>query len=323
MTYQQDEKIKVAVIGLGSMARAGELPALALRDDVDIVGVCDIESHKMDEISSQYKVKEKYQELDELIEKSKPDVAFVITPKDTHAEIVTRLLEADIHVFCEKPMATSLEDARSMTELAMKRDRLLMIGFNRRYAPVYQKAKYYLENTKPDVCVAQKNRPGTEYRATLENMIHVVDIVRYFMGECVELNAHSQYIDKLNENTTATMLKFESGGIAFILGNRTCGQWMERVELYGNGKSIIVNCPDDVTIIDSEQEHRQNMSPLNNGWASVIEKMGFKGEVDHFIDCVKTDMVPLTTASDALKTHELMDKILIAANLPSMSWEGK
>jgi len=310
--------VRVAVIGLGRMARVGQLPALALRQDVEIVGINSRTRSTMELIESQYKVGACYDTLDELIRKAAPDAALVLTPKETHAEIVTKLLRAGIHTFCEKPMATNLDDARRMTELAAERDRLLMIGFNRRYAPVFQRAKQALNSNLPDVCVAQKNKPGTAYRATLDNMIHMVDTVRFFMGECVAVRAHAQFEDPWHERTAAAMLRFESGGIAFILGNRSCGQWMERVELYGGGRSIVVNCPDDVTITDQEQEHRTSMTPIRMGWASVLESMGFRGEVDHFVDCVQTGQKPLTDAPDALKSHELMDRILRESGLPGM-----
>ena len=130
--------VRVAVIGLGAMARAGQLPALARRDDVEIVGIHSRTRKTMELVMSQYKVAAAYDSLDELIRDASPDAAFVITPKETHAEIVTKLLRAGIHTFCEKPMATNLEDARRITELAAEVDRILMIGFNRRYAPVYQ-----------------------------------------------------------------------------------------------------------------------------------------------------------------------------------------
>jgi virulence factor len=318
MMGSDDSTVRVAVIGLGSMARAGQLPVLAMRDDVEIVGINSLTRRSMELIESQYKIAASYDSLKDLISKARPDAAFVLTPKDTHAEIVTELLQAGIHTFCEKPMATNLDDARQMTELAAEKDRILMIGFNRRYAPVYQQAKQALGPNCPDICVAQKNKPGTGYRATLENMIHMVDIVRSFMGECVEVKAHAQFEDLWYETTAAAMLRFELGGIAFILGNRSCGQWMERVELYGGNRSIVVNCPDDVTITDQEQEHRTSMTPIRMGWATVLEKMGFKGEVDHFIDCVKGGQKPLTDAPDALKSHELTDWILRESGLPSM-----
>jgi len=60
------------------------------------------------------------------------------------------------------------------------------------------------------------------------------------------------------------------------------------------------------------------MTPLALGWARVEDKMGFSPEVQHFIHCVQTREQPITNAADAYKTHELMNRILLAAGLPGM-----
>ena len=81
-----------------------------------------------------------------------------------------------------------------------------MIAFNRRYAPVYRKAKEIYGQISPDVLIAQKNRPASEYRATLENAIHMVDILRYFCGECIKVGACSKFTDPLYETLTTAQL---------------------------------------------------------------------------------------------------------------------
>jgi len=88
-----------------------------------------------------------------------------------------------------------------------------MIGFNRRFAPVYRKAKEIYKDQAPDVIVAQKNRPASEYRATLENAIHMVDLMRYLSGECVSVEAHSIFTDPCYETLCTAQLQFENGTV--------------------------------------------------------------------------------------------------------------
>jgi virulence factor len=272
----------------------------------------------VDRVARQFGFQKTYTVLAELIKESGIEAAFVVTPKQTHYEIVMPLLENGIHVFCEKPMAMSIKEAREMVECAEKFGRVLMIGFNRRYAPVYEQAKAEFAEHPPDVCVAFKNRPGTEYRATMENAIHMVDLLRWFCGECVSIEAHAHFDDPDYETTAGAMLRFESGTIGFLLGNRTCGQWMERVELYGDGKTVIVNCPDAMTVVDHEQEHTMKMTPLRMGWATLQEKMGFRQEVVDFLDCLTTRKEPRSLGRDVLHTHILLNDILRRAGLPEM-----
>jgi virulence factor len=311
-------KLKIGVIGLGSIAHIAQLPVLASLDNVELTACAARTELTVSSVASRFGFLKKYTALEEMISDSGIEAAFVLTSKESHQDIVLPLLKNGIHVFCEKPMTMSISKSKEMVHCAEENKRILMIGFNRRYAPVYEKAKRTFDGKAPDVCVAFKNRPGTEYRATMENAIHMLDIMRWFCGECVHIEAHAHYDDPDYETTTAALLRFDSGAIGLFLGNRTCGQWTERLELYGDGKSVLVDCPDSITIVDSEQEHTTRMTPINMGWASVQEKMGFRQEVIHFIDCIKTGSEPKTSGRDALKTHILLDQVLRKANLPGM-----
>ena len=311
-------KIKVGVIGLGAYANVAHLPALSSIDSVELTACMARTPATVERTAARYGFRESYTSVDALIEKSGIQAAFVVTPKETHYEIALPLLQRGIHVFCEKPMAMSVARAEEMVKCAEKNGCILMIGFNRRYAPVYEAAKKeYLKNP-PDVCVAFKNRPGRHFRSTMEVAIHMLDLMRWYCGECVEINTHAHYDDPDYETTAASLLKFDSGAIGMFLGNRTCGQWMERVELYGGGKTVIANGPDDVTVIDEKGEHARRMTPLRVGWAELKEKMGFQQQVEAFIEAINGGAEPRTSGRDALKTHILLNELLKKAGLPEM-----
>jgi virulence factor len=312
------EKIKVGVIGLGKFAHVARLPILAGLENVEMTACMARTPETVERAASQFGFAQQYTDAHELMEISGIDAAVVATPKPTHFQLVIPLLERGIHVFCEKPMAMSLKQAEEMVACAEKNGRVLMIGFNRRYAPVYEWAKTEFQNDPPEVCVAFKNRPGTEYRATMENAIHMVDLMRFYCGECVDIKAHAHFEDPDYETSAAAILKFDSGAVGFLLGNRSCGQWMERVELYGGGKTVIAHCPDELTIVDQEQEHTRKLTPLRSGWATLEEKMGFQQEVKAFIDAIAEGTQPRTLAADSIKTHQLLNAILQEAGLPEM-----
>ena len=214
-------------------------------------------------------------------------------------------------------MATTMEDAEALVKAAERTRTLLMIGFNRRYAPVYEVLKREWADQPPDVLVAEKNRPGTEYRATLENAIHMVDLMRWLCGEAVEVAASSQFSDPYRETSCVAHIRFDQT-VAVLVANRSCGQWMERIETYGRGKSVIAEAPERVTVVDGRQSHEINLTPLAMGWASVQDHLGFRQEVEDFLRAVKEGGEVRTPARDALETHRLMNRILKAAGLPGM-----
>ena len=205
-----EKKYRVGLIGVGSIAHIAHLPILAARTDVEMVGAFAEHIESVQRTQKSYAIQNAVHNMDELLNLGL-DCAFVLSPKTVHAQQVVRLLEAGVDVFCEKPMGMTLKEAYSMADAAARTGKKLMIAFNRRYAPVYRKAKEVYGQMSPDVLIAQKNRPASEYRATLENAIHMVDILRYFCGECVKVDACSKFTDPLYETLTTAQLQFENG----------------------------------------------------------------------------------------------------------------
>lgn len=314
---KMSNKVKVGIIGLGAIAHIAELPALAGIPDVKIVAALDNSQEALDTAAAKYNIETLHTNFDEFI-KVEMDCVFVLTPKTLHTPFVRPLLEKGIDIFCEKPISNSLKEGREMVDLAKKNDCIFMVGFNRRYAPVYQKAKAAFGDRVPDVFLAQKSRKGSEYQATLENAIHMVDLMRWFCGEPVKVEAQSQYTDIDYEMTCTAQITFDTGAIGILVANRGAGQWIEKAEIYGGGQTVIVNAPDFVTVVKPTHEETTSMTPLALGWARVEDKMGFCQEVEHFIDCVKNHTQPITNAEDSYKSHELMNQILLAAGLPGM-----
>jgi len=304
--------IRVAVIGVGSIAKSVHLPTL-LASDCTIAGVMSNTKTTAQVIARQYNIPHVYESLEEI----QADCAFVLTPKDTHASIAINLLNRGIPVFLEKPMATSLKDAEAVLEAADRNKTLLMVAFNRRYAPAYEALKREWAERPPDVILAEKNRPGTEYRATLENAIHMVDLMRWICGEAVEVIASCQYADPHYETSCVAHIRFERS-LGVLVANRSCGQWMERIATYGAGKSVIADAPERVAIVDSRQTHETALTPLAMGWASMQDRLGFRQEVEDFLRVVRKGGEVRTPARDALETHRLVSRILVAAGLPGM-----
>jgi len=310
-------KFKVGVIGVGAIAQIAHLPVLAAREDVELTGLLAGHIENARRAQQRYAAKNAVATLEELIDLNL-DCVFVLSPKSFHPAQVMPLLAAGIDVFCEKPLAMTLKEADEMSNAAAKSGKKLMVGFNRRFAPVYQKAKATYGDLSPDVVIAQKNRPASEYRATLENAIHMVDLMRYLCGECTDVSAVAKFDDPYYETLVTAQLRFENGTVGVLVADRSSGQWVETLELHGHNRSVYVNSPDSVTVVDAQEAHTTTMTPLAMGWARVEDKLGFHPAIDHFFQCLKTGEMPLTNAEDAFKTHELMHRILKCAGLPAL-----
>lgn len=311
------EKLRVGVIGTGYVAQNNFLPVLARTEDIEFVGVMAKSLEHAEFAAKHYGAQQAVDSIEKLVDLGL-DCAFVLTPKAVHAEQVTFLMNHGVHTYCEKPMATTLRDCHAVAELPEKTGKKLMIGFNRRYAPVITAAKEAWADGMPDVIIAQKNRPQTEYHATLENAVHMLDLMRYFCGEAVDVKALSKYVDRDYETFTTAQIQFESGSAGLLVADRSAGQWEETIEMHGRDRTVLVNMPESVTVVDNEKRHTMELTPLAMGWARSEDRLGFSYAIRHFFDCIRNDTTPLTNPQDALKTHELLNRVLISAGLPGM-----
>ncbi len=129
------KKIKVGIVGCGFIALGKHLPNLALMEDVEIAAFCDIIKEKAEKACAQFGVSDAkvYTDYRDLIARKDIDVVHVCTPNSTHAEITNAALNAGKHVMCEKPMAKTAAEARSMLDAAKATGKKLTIGYQNRF----------------------------------------------------------------------------------------------------------------------------------------------------------------------------------------------
>lgn len=139
------EKVRVGVIGCGSIAQHRHLPEYQFNPNVELVAVCDINQERSLEVAEKYGVLS-YTSYEELLDSSKVDAVSVCTPNYLHAPISIAALEAGIHVLCEKPMATSKQEAEAMIAAAKASGKKLMIAHNQRFVPSHQKARQLIQS---------------------------------------------------------------------------------------------------------------------------------------------------------------------------------
>ncbi|WP_066067049.1 Gfo/Idh/MocA family protein [Neobacillus soli] len=139
------KKLRVGVIGCGSIAQHRHLPEYKLNQKVELTAVCDIHEDRVNEIAEKYGVAA-FTSFKALLSSGMVDAVSVCTSNDLHAPVSIAALEAGIHVLCEKPMATSKQEAEAMIAAAEKSGKKLMIAHNQRFVPSHQKARQLLQS---------------------------------------------------------------------------------------------------------------------------------------------------------------------------------
>lgn len=140
--------IKLGVIGLGEVSQLMHLPILQdLCDKYQITAVSDVAPSLVDFICKKYHIAAGYLDAVELIEKADIDAVLILSPDQYHGEYAMRALKRGLHVFVEKPVTLCLEELEELIELKKQYPgQTVMVGYMRRYAGPFLKAKELLES---------------------------------------------------------------------------------------------------------------------------------------------------------------------------------
>jgi virulence factor len=293
--------VKVAVIGLGDIAQKAYLPVLTSLPGL-LPQLCTRSPATLERVADAHHIPadRRHQDLDSLLAAGM-DAAFVHAPTESHPELVTRLLEAGVPTYVDKPLAYRLADARRLVALARDRGTGLAVGFNRRFAPGYAQC---VEHPR-ELILMQKHRiglPEDPRRMVFDDFIHVVDTLRFLVpGPVTRADVRARLEGGLLHHVVLQLAG--EGFTAIGVMNRRSGSAEEILEVSGQDtKREIRNISE---IID----HKGQPSVRRRGdWVPVARQRGIEGAVTAFLDAVRAGR-PLT-AEDALRTHELCEHIV-------------
>ncbi|MBE0700343.1 MAG: Gfo/Idh/MocA family oxidoreductase [Acholeplasmataceae bacterium] len=129
------KKLKVGIVGCGGIGTQKHMPSLALIEEVEMVGFCDIIVEKAEKAKNAFGTKDAkvYKDYKDMLKDTSIDVIHVCTPNRSHSFITVDALEAGKHVMCEKPMAISSIEAQKMVDAAKHTGRKLTVGYQNRY----------------------------------------------------------------------------------------------------------------------------------------------------------------------------------------------
>jgi virulence factor len=294
--------MRIAIIGLGDIAQKAYLPVITARNDIELV-FCTRNQDTLERLAKTYRITESVSSMDDLLVKGL-DAAFVHTSTESHTDIVGKLLQHGVHVYLDKPIAYSYEESRKLVELSEQAGRILMIGFNRRFAPMYSQL-----NTKEHrrLIVMQKNRvfsPGNARFVVFDDFIHVIDTLLYLAPARISDMRVSSL--KKEGQIYQVVLQLEGNGFTALgVMNRYSGMNEEVLEVTNPENKWVVRGLNTTTHYIGGEEHIYHF----NDWDSVLYRRGFPQMIDHFLHCVKYNNAPLQSVRNALNTHALCEQI--------------
>ncbi|WP_442598820.1 Gfo/Idh/MocA family protein [Neobacillus sp. D3-1R] len=323
-------KLKVAVIGCGSIAKHRHLPEYHLHNKVEIVAVCDIVAERAEAMAAQYGA-QAFTDYQEAINLEEVDAVSVCLPNYLHAPVSIASLNAGKHVLCEKPMATSKEEAEAMIAAAKANGKKLMIAHNQRFVASHRKAKEIIESGKLGKVYSFKTtfgHPGPESwsvdgagswffnkeKAFIGAMgdlgVHKADLMRYLLGEFSEVGAFIETNAKQNtevDDNAVCILRTESG----IIGTLTAS-WAyvaggdNSTVIYGEKGILRLEADPVYSLIEEYRDgsvvnHKLDKIQTNDEGGQTTSHV-----INHFVESILENKEPLITGEEGMKSLEII-----------------
>ncbi|OXS73422.1 Gfo/Idh/MocA family protein [Domibacillus enclensis] len=324
-------KIKVGVIGCGSIAKHRHIPEHAANENVEIVAFCDIVEERAQEYADQYNAKA-YTSFEELLKNEEVDAVSVCTPNSLHAPISIAALNAGKHVLCEKPMATSAEEADAMIAAAEKNGKKLMIAHNQRFVASHAKARSIIEsgalgkiysfrtafghggpeNWSADGSNSWFFKKELAFIGAMGDLgVHKTDLLRYLIGE--EFTEVAAFVEgSAKENSTVDdnavcILKSESGMIGTLAASWAYngGEDNSTVFYAENGIMRLEDDPNFSLIVEykngNSERHSLGVIQSNEEGQQTDTHV-----VEHFIASILDDMTPPVCGNEGKKSLQVI-----------------
>ena len=324
-------KLKIGVIGTGSIAKYRHLVEYARNNEVEIVAVCDINQARVVEVGTNFGAAKTFTDYNDLL-KEDLDAVSVCTPNYLHAPISIAALKAGKHVLCEKPMATSEVEADQMIEAAKNSGKTLMIAHNQRFVKSHQLAKEWIASGKLGKVYSFRTafgHPGPEtwsaegkdswffkkdeaFIGAMGDLgVHKTDLIRHILGEeIVEVAAMVETSSKKNadvDDNAVLILKTESGIIGTLAASWSYnGTEDNSTVIYAeNG---VLRLEDDDTFSVVYHKNDKTKEELNLGQIQSNDEGGqdTSGVIDHFVESILSGNPPLITGEEGKKSLQVI-----------------
>jgi predicted dehydrogenase len=295
--------MKVAVIGVGHLGKHharlySELPG------VELAGVVDIQKPRVEEIAGLYKTVAltDYRELF-----GKVDAVSLAVPTVDHARIGIDLLGHGIDVLVEKPIASTVEQARELIQAASAHKRVLQVGHVERFNPIVTAAREVA--TKPQFFEIHRLAAFTprslDIDVVLDVMIHDLDIVLSLVQAPVkEVRAVGIPVLSRKADIANARIEFEDGCVANLTASRVSFEKTRKIRFFQPHDYISVDCASQTGTVVSLRMGRVTERKLE-----PLQEEPLKLELAAFAECVRTRGTPVVSGDDGCRALELATRI--------------
>ncbi len=344
-----DKKIGIGIVGTAAIANA-HAAACNANPQIEIVGLAETRQGAAERFSERHNIEAQiFSDYRDLLAMDGLDALIICTPNDVHAPIAIATAEAGKHVLCEKPMATSIEDAKAMVNAAEKAGVRGMMGYTKRFfrgtrflydylrdadlGQIYHVRAIYLQSwlsdhNAPAPWRLEKKITGTGCLGDLGS--HITDLAQFLMGENITrvngllstfVNERPSISDANRKQVVdvddACMYgaEFANGAMGVFEASRNAtghpDHW--RIEFDAEKGAVFYDSIEG-RVMKSEQTGMPGRPPEWNE-LEIPEKYGrpgaeFFNEVSHFADCIRSGSESIASFAEGYRTERVLDAVL-------------
>ncbi|NER17800.1 Gfo/Idh/MocA family protein [Spongiivirga citrea] len=325
--------LKGVCIGLGYFSKF-HLEAWNRISGVEITAVCDVDELKVKNAVLQYKIPHKYISVEQMLIQEQPDFIDIITPPETHLDLVLLAIKYNVHIICQKPLAPSLKEANKMLKVLKKSSVRMMVHENFRFQPWHREIKELLRKDTIGELYAINSRmrmgDGWQPNAYMDRQpyfremkkllmyetgIHFIDLFSYYAGKITKVYARLKRLNTAikGEDFSWVQFDFENGAVGFLDANRYNESTNKNPRLtfgtilFEGSKGSIRLYEDGIICTqllgEKEQQHDYEFKDQNFAGDCVYFTQ------KHFIDCLINKVPFETEVSTYLSNLIVLDRI--------------
>jgi len=323
--------LRIGVLGAGHLGKI-HIKLIKEIENYELTGFYDPNSENASFAEKEFGIKA-FDDINTLIESV--DVVDIVTPTLSHFDCAVQALRNSKHVFIEKPITNTIEEARKLIKLADEASVKVQVGHVERYNPAFRAAREYIGDAMfiEGHRLAQFNPRGTDVSVVLDLMIHDLDIVLSSVKSNIKnISASGVAVVSDTPDIANARIEFDNGCVANLTASRISVKNMRKVRFFQKDAYISVDFFEKEAEVIKMKEVVGEVDPLaitmNLGdkgikqiyfeKPEVMESNAIKMELSDFSESILNDTIPAVTIHDGYRAldaaYTILDKMKYSGN---------
>ena len=315
------KKLNIGVAGAGHLGNI-HLKCLGMSSCYNIVGIYEVNEARAKEMSELHGVPA-FKHLSELLDLV--DVLDIVVPTTYHMDVAAQAIIAGKHVFIEKPVTTTVEEALELKKLQAKYQVKVQIGHVERFNPAILSIKdreikpVFIEGHR----LAQFNPRGTDVSVVLDLMIHDLDLILKLVdSEVVDIQSKRVSVVSKTDDICNARLTFANGCVVNLTASRISMKSMRKLRLFQEDAYISLDLLEKetqiISILDAEPgddpefliNTHKGLRKIDMYLPEIQPVNAIQMELETFYECIVNDTIPYVSLTDGIKALDLAYKIM-------------